>query len=97
MKGFLQRTDPHFKKWAFAIHGVYGEEPELEIRGAWLWRGNEVPQEMKDHASYEFHTFNKLSKVNEDDRKLYEEYWLNQSEDESIVKGLRVRDTIYFR
>jgi hypothetical protein len=56
-----------------------------------------VPQEMKDHASFEFHTFNKLSKVNEADKKLYEEYWLNQNEDESIVKGLRVRDAIYFR
>lgn len=22
--GFLQRTNPHFKKYAFAIHGIYG-------------------------------------------------------------------------
>jgi len=43
MKGFLQRIDPHFKKWCFAIHGVYGEEPNLEIRGAWMWRGAEIP------------------------------------------------------
>ena len=42
MNGFLQRSDPHFRKYAFAIHGVYGDEPDLEIRGAWLWRGTEV-------------------------------------------------------
>ena len=43
MKGFLQRTDPHFRKWAFGVHGVYGEEPDLEIRGAWMWRGTDLP------------------------------------------------------
>jgi elongation factor 1-gamma len=43
MNGFLQRMDPHFKKHCFAIHGIYGEEPNLEIRGAWIWRGAEIP------------------------------------------------------
>lgn len=42
MNGFLQRSDPHFRKYAFAIHGVYGDEPDLETRGAWLWRGTEI-------------------------------------------------------
>lgn len=42
-RGFLQRMDPHFRKWAFGVHGVYGEEPDLQIRGAWLWRGLEIP------------------------------------------------------
>jgi elongation factor 1-gamma len=46
MKGFLQRIDPHFKKYCFAIHGVYGEEPNLQIRGAWMWRGVEIPKIM---------------------------------------------------
>jgi elongation factor 1-gamma len=52
---------------------------------------------MNDHPSYEFHKFNKLSKANEADRKLFEEYWMNQTEDESVVKGLRLRDSVYFR
>ena len=45
MKGFLQRIDPHFKKQSFAIWGVYGDEGKYEIRGAWLWRGVEIPSE----------------------------------------------------
>lgn len=45
MKGFLQRIDPHFKKYSFAIWGVYGDEGNYEIRGAWLWRGTEIPLE----------------------------------------------------
>lgn len=32
MNGFLQRLES-FRKYAFAVHGVYGEEPTLEIRG----------------------------------------------------------------
>ena len=32
MNGFLQRLET-FRKYAFAVHGVYGEEPSLEIRG----------------------------------------------------------------
>lgn len=80
-KGFLQRTDPHFRKWAFGLNGVYGDEPDLEIRGAWLWRGTDIPAEMKDHASYEYHQFVKIDKNNEADRKRFEEYWLNQEED----------------
>lgn len=71
MNGFLQRSDPHFRKYAFAIHGVYGDEPNLEIRGAWLWRGTEVPQELIDHPSYELHKFIKLNKDVEADRILY--------------------------
>ena len=32
MGGFLQRLET-FRKYAFGVHGVYGEEPTLEIRG----------------------------------------------------------------
>lgn len=42
MNGFLQRLDT-FRKYAFGVHGVYGEEPSLEIKGCWLWRGLEHP------------------------------------------------------
>lgn len=62
MKGFLQRIDPHFKKHCFAMHGVYGDEPNLEIRGAWLWRGADIPLVLKDHPSFEFHKFVKVTK-----------------------------------
>lgn len=32
MGGFLNRLED-FRKYSFAVHGVYGEEPNLEIRG----------------------------------------------------------------
>lgn len=40
--GFLQRLD-HFRKYSFGVHGVYGDEPNLEIQGVWMWRGTEIP------------------------------------------------------
>ena len=48
MDGFMQRID-HFRKHTIARHCVLGEEPNLEIRGVWMWRGNEIAAEMKDH------------------------------------------------
>jgi len=26
--------------------GVYGDEGSYEIRGAWMWRGTEIPEEL---------------------------------------------------
>jgi len=61
--GFLQRLD-HFRKYSFGVHGVYGEEPNLEIRGLWVWRGTEAPLEIKELDSYEYHTWDKLDMSN---------------------------------
>jgi len=52
---------------------------------------------LKDHPSFEYHKFNKLTKASPENRKLFEEYWLNQTEDESIVKGLKARTLVYFK
>ncbi|CAD8065845.1 unnamed protein product [Paramecium primaurelia] len=98
MKGFInQRLDQNFRKYSFAIHGVYGDEPNLEIRGAWIWRGIEVPQEWKDHVAYDYHVFRRIDLNNEQDKKDFTEYWVNQEEDVSKVGGLTARSLMYFR
>jgi elongation factor 1-gamma len=96
MNGFLQRLE-HFRKYAFAVHGVYGDEPNLEIRGLWVWRGTEIPNEIKEHDSYDFHKFTKLDHTKEEDRKKVEEYWAGLNEDEDIVDGLTVRTCRWFK
>jgi len=40
--------------------GVYGEEPNLEIKGVFMWRGTEKAFEITDHPSYEYHFFRKM-------------------------------------
>lgn len=72
--GFIQRLET-FRKYSFGTWGVYGDEPNLEIRGTYkeffnepilnstglfLWRGLEEPTEIKEHVSYEYHKFTKL-------------------------------------
>jgi elongation factor 1-gamma len=79
------------------MHGVYGDEPNLEIRGLWLWRGVEIPLEMKEHPSFEFHKLFKLNVESEADRNVINQYWLNQTEDESVVEGLVARTLVYFK
>lgn len=31
-------------RYGFGIHGIFGEEPNLEIRGVYIFRGKEIPQ-----------------------------------------------------
>jgi len=87
----------HFRKYAFGVHGVYGEEPNLDIKGCWMWRGTEIPFEMKDHPSYEYHFFTKLDVTKEEDRKIVEAYFGSKKEDEDVVEGQRLRTFKYFK
>lgn len=93
MNGFLQKND-NFRKWCLGVHGVYGEEPKLEIRGVWMWRGTEIPDQIKDLDQYEYYKWRKLCP--EADRKLIEEYWKGLTPG-TIVDGLKVQDAVYFK
>jgi hypothetical protein len=42
-----------------------------------MWRGIEIPEELKEHDSYEYIIFKKLDPMNENDRKFIEMFWLN--------------------
>jgi len=42
---FLQKLD-NFRKYSFSAHGIYGVEGDYDIRGCWMWRGTEIPEEV---------------------------------------------------
>lgn len=42
MNGFLQRID-YFRKHAFAVMAILGDEPDLDIESVWLFRGKGLP------------------------------------------------------
>lgn len=65
-----------FRKWAFAVFGVYGEIPDLEFEGVWLWRGTEVPQQIKEHDSYDYSEYRKLDINKPEERQLIQDFWL---------------------
>ena len=91
---FLQKCDP-LRRYAFAVHGVYGVEDDYKIKGVWMFRGLEIPQEMKDNDIYEYITFRKLDTNNETDKQLIHDYWTKLNETDE-VEGRKCADVEYF-
>eukprot|EP01071_Lankesteria_metandrocarpae_P009622 Lankesteria_metandrocarpae@DN5227_c0_g1_i1.p2 len=91
--GFLQRTDPNFRKYAFGNCNVIGKGSDFNITGLWLMRGTEMAPQMKDHPSYEYHTWRKLSHTNEVDKKLVADYWCAEDE----VEGQPIVDAKVYK
>ena len=91
---FLQKCDA-VRRYAFAVHGVYGVEGDYKIRGVWMFRGLDVPQEMKDNDLYEYITFKKLDTNKEEDRQLIHDYW-TKLDDNDVVEGRKCADVEYF-
>lgn len=84
----MQRMDDKMRKHALGVFGVYGEEPELEIMGVFVWRGTEVIKPMEEHPQFEYYTRRKLDVANsEADRKIVEEFWQKKEEDTVEVDG----------
>ena len=91
---FLQKCDA-LRRYAFAVHGVYGVEDDCKIRGVWMFRGLEIPQEMKDNDLYEYITFKKLDPNKEEDKQLIHDYWTKLNETDE-VQGRKCADVEYF-
>jgi elongation factor 1-gamma len=83
--GYLRNIE-HFRKYTYAVLGVYGVEGDFNIDGFWLWRGTEIPEEWKGHPSYDYFTFTKLDAHDVVNQKLAEEYWLNTKQGD-VVEG----------
>ena len=91
---FLQKCDA-LRRYAFAVHGVYGVEDDYKIKGLWMFRGKEIPQEMKDNDLYEYITFRKLDPTKEEDKQLVHDYWTKLNETDE-VEGRKCADVEYF-
>ena len=92
LTNFCQRvSDISINKHLIAVHGIYGEEPELEIKGVWLWRSADFLEGMKDHPSNEYVKWTKLDPSKPEDRSRIEEYWSNVKSEEGSVEGHRCR------
>jgi elongation factor 1-gamma len=92
---FLQKLDS-FRKYSFSAHGVYGTEGNYEIRGVWMWRGTDIPEEVKNHDSFPYMDIKKLDPSKPEDRKLVEDYWLNLKEGD-MVDVLPVAELVTFK
>ena len=61
-----------------------------------VWRGTEIPQEIKDHPQYEWHQFFKLPFSDPNTKKLVSEYWTGLTDDKK-VEGLEATNVKYFK
>jgi len=89
--GFLSRAE-HTSKYCFGRHGVFGEEPNLQIKGCWLVRGaKELPDGLtKEHPQFEYYRTRKLDPRNSgEDDKLVRAYFGGKEGD--TIEGLNCR------
>ena len=93
---FLERIDENFKKYAFGIHGVYGNEGDYKVRGIWLWRGNEIPKEIKDNDYYKYMTIKNLNSDINNDRQLVNDYWSKINKGNKVDGRVLVDFTCYY-
>jgi elongation factor 1-gamma len=94
LNGFLQRAES-FGKYAYGTHMIYGDEPNLELKGVWMWRGLEIPQEMIDHPQFEFYVTKKLDIDNLEDRAYIKDMWC--SKDGPMADGTVIQNWKYMK
>eukprot|EP01069_Polyplicarium_translucidae_P008825 Polyplicarium_translucidae@DN3262_c0_g1_i6.p1 len=84
--GFLQRLDGAFRKYSFGVIQILGNEGDYNYSGVWLFRGQDIPGEMREHPSFEYHKFRKMDPVAE--KAIIEKYWC----EEGSINGLPIVD-----
>ena len=92
---FLERLGNNFKRFAFAVHGVYGHEGDYKVRGVWLWRGTEIPKEVEENDYFKYLTIKELKFDNNNDRQLISDYWTKVNIGNK-VNGRALEDFTYY-
>ena len=95
--GFMNRAE-HVNKICFGRMGVFGEEPNLEIKGVWLMRGpHEIPDGLaKEHPQFEYYHTRKMDpRNNKEDDKLVREYFSKKEED--TIEGMKCQTIKWFK
>ena len=95
IKGDILEQLKYFKKYSFGVLGAYGGNGDYKIKGCMLWRGNEIPQEIKNINCYDKMTFKKLDYNQKRDQQLVHDYWTKIGEKEKVFKKYAV-DARYF-
>jgi elongation factor 1-gamma len=96
MNGFIDRAD-NCRKYCLGVHGVYGDEPNLEIRGVWMWKGLELLEPLKEHSQFDVYFYSKLDVTKPEDKALITEYWTKMIEESDQVEGRTARTIKFFK
>jgi elongation factor 1-gamma len=96
LNGFMQRMDEKVRNHSLGVFGIYGEEPDLEQMGLFLWRGTELPQPMVEHPQFEYWNKKKMDVKNEGDCQLIIDY-LTTKEGQITLDGKKAQKVIYYK
>ena len=94
-KGDILLQLQYFKQYCFGVLGVYGSDGDYKIQGCMVWRGQEIPDEMKDIVCYRKLKFRKLNENENADKELIHDFWTKIDEKEKVLDKLAI-DTRYF-
>jgi len=72
--GFVQRLDK-VRKYAFSSLVIFGQEEDMEISGVFVFRGGEVPAEMKECDDYEHYTWKRIDIGDASQKALVEDFF----------------------
>jgi len=95
IKGDILIQLQYFKKYCFGVLGVYGSDGDYKIRGCLLWRGKEIPDEIKNINCYNKLNLRKIDTNEKKDQQLVHDYWTKIKENEKVFKKNAI-DTRYF-
>ena len=95
IKGDILEQLKYFKKYCFGVLGAYGGNGAYKIKGCLLWRGKDIPEEIKAINCFNKMSFRKLDCNEEKDKELVKEYWTKINENEKIF-DLPAIDARYF-
>lgn len=87
-RSHIENAEP-CHKYSLGVHGIFGEEPDLNIAGVWLWNSPDVLEPFKLHPSFEYYKLRKLDLKNENDKKLLIAYWTANEGD--IIDGVKAQ------
>ena len=76
---------------------MLNEEPNLEIQGVLLIRGQVVPQECIDHPQWEYMQARKMSLDDANDERLLREFFASKTEQEEPVNGMKVQLSMWHK
>ena len=95
IKGDILEQLKYFKKYCFGVLGAYGGNGAYKIKGCLLWRGKDIPEEVKAINCFNKMSFRKLDCNVEKDKELVKEYWTKINESEKVF-DLPAIDARYF-
>lgn len=95
VKGDILLQLEYFKKYCFGVLGVYGSDGDYTISGCLMWRGQEIPDEIKEINCFDKLTLKKLDPKDKKEQQLVHDYWTKIKENEKVFKRSAI-DTRYF-